>query len=295
MEDIRLALGLIGFLSIGAFLLTFRLLKNRSRAFLDACAVVNVALIFAYMYFVWGELWIVEWIPLPSVIILSNWFPIFLGSLGAIVWRWMEHGDGPAWRPLPIMAVIVGGAVYSLTYFVPQEPPDCDNKWLEPAPGILWPICLQTTPYTCSAAASATLLNTIGVETTEQEMATLCLTKSGTTWLGLYHGLSTKLLTEKQRIEFFEGDVAVLSRTAEESPVLLCCELTPEMAEKAPAYVVNGGWVPGMAHTVVYFGQRDGMHLIGDPSVGYEIWRDQDLDALWTGTGLRMLLESGTR
>lgn len=286
MEDIRLAMGLIGFLSVGAFLLTWRLLKGRSHAFLDACAVVNVGLVFAYMYFVWGELWIVRYIPLPSVIILSNWFPILLGSLGAIVWRRMENG--PAWRPLPIMAVIVGGAIYSLTFFVPQEPPECGNKWVQPAPGILWPLCLQTTNETCSAAAAATVLNTIGIESNEQEMAELCLTKSGTTWLGLYHGLSTKLYGEKQKVGFFEGSMEELDRMSKTHPLLLCCELTPDMAERVPQYVVNGGWIPGTAHTVVYFGQKNGMHLIGDPSVGYEVWRDQDLQTLWTGTGLHL-------
>lgn len=286
MKDIRLAVALIGFLSLATFALTWRMLKNRSQQILNPVAVVIVALIVAYVYLVWGQLWIVRWIPLPSVIILSNWFPILLAALAAVVW--LRLGKDFPVRRIVSQVVLMVAAVYSLTYFIPSEPPECGNEWVHPLPPMVFPICKQTTKFTCSAAAAATLLNTIGIETSEQEMAELCLTRSGTTWLGLFHGLSTKLLGDNHRVEFFEAEVSNLDHLTTVHPVLLCCRLDPAIAELAPSYVTEGGWIPGTAHTVVYFGKIQDRHIIGDPSRGYELWTSRDLTALWTGTGLRL-------
>ena len=284
MEDIRLAAALIVFIAIATFAVVRRLLIGRSPVFLDVSAVLVIAVGGAYVYLVWGQLWIVKWIPLGSVIILSNWFPILSAALAAVVWLRIEDLT----RRIIVVSALVGISAYSLTSFIPAEPPDCGNKWVEPAVGVLWPVCLQTTDDTCSAAAAATILNTINVETTEQEMAELCLTRSGTTWLGLYHGLSTKLLGTNHRVEFFEGNIGDIEEMATVHPVLLCCELDPQVAEIAPDYVTNGGWIPGTAHSVVYFGTVRGGHLIGDPSRGYELWDTRDLNTLWSGTGLKL-------
>ena len=324
MHDIRLALGLIGFLSLGIFLGLRRLLKTAHPRALDASAVGIVLLMAAYVSYVWGELWIVNWIPLPSVIVLSNWFPLLLSALGSVVWIRMggEHtdlpddddkteasetidasvstADKPAARPSTIdqyliirrtvmMAMIIGAAIYSVMSFIPLNPPECRNEWAPPPqPSLFWPVCLQTNPSTCSAASSATILYTLGIQTTEQEMAELCLTRNGTTWLGLYHGLSTKLMRTKHKVEFFESDTTNLSRLAQKHPLLLCCKLSSDAAQQAPEYVTQGGWKPGTAHSVVYFGQINGGHVIGDPSRGYEVWSDQDLAILWTRQGLKI-------
>ncbi len=287
MEDIRLAVGLIGFVSAAVFAGMYRLLRKRSKPFLDFIAAFIVVLIVVYVYTVWGQLWIVKWIPLPSVIILANWFPPLLAALAAVVW-WRLHPASLA-RRLPIMLALIVAAAYSLTYFIPSTPPECGDRWASPVRGTVWPICLQTTPHTCSAAAAATILYTLGVESSEQEMAELCLTQSGTTWLGLYHGLSTQLMGTRYRVEFFEGNLQELEKAATQAPVLLCCQLNPAVAEIIPEYVRDGGWIPGMAHSVVYFGNLQGLHVIGDPSRGYEGWSEQDLNMLWTGTGLRII------
>lgn len=286
MEDIRLAVALICFIAVATYFVAWRILKRASPLTLDVTAAVTVLIVAAYVYFIWGQLWIVRWIPLPSVIILSNWFPILLSPLAAVVWLRLGR-DAPV-RRIGLLAVICAAAVYSLTYFIPSEPPVCRDEWARPVAPMVFPVCRQTTDHTCSAASAATLLNTIGIETTEQEMARLCLTRSGTTWLGLYHGLATKLLGTSHRVEFFESDVDSIAQMATVHPVLLCCRLDPEVAEIIPSYVSEGGWIPGTAHSVVYFGRFADKHIIGDPSQGYEMWKTQDLDALWTGTGLRL-------
>lgn len=310
MHDIRLAIGLIAFLSIGFFLLTLRLLRGRPIWLHDVVAVATVALIAVYVKTVWGQLWIVQWIPLPSVLVLSNWFPPLLAILAAATWLRLdplhlghesrshdEDGD-EEWifgvdrrgflRRVPVMAALVLAAIYSVLHFIPRSPPQCGNEWDPPFPPMTLPVCIQTTDYTCSAAAAATLLNALGYEASEQEMATLCLTKSGTTWLGLYHGLSVKLFRTGYEVKFFEGGLPDLPGLFTGRPVLLCCQLDSESAEDAPEYVHQGGWIPGTAHTVVYLGQFRDRHLIGDPSTGYEVWRDEDLNVLWTGQGLRI-------
>lgn len=310
MHDIRLAIGLIAFVSLGLFLLTLRLLRGRPTWVHDVVAVACLVLVAVYVKTVWGQLWIVQWIPLPSVIVLSNWFPPLLAILAAATWLRLdplhlgneshadsgqENGDGifgvdrnGLLRRVPVMAALLAAAVYSVMYFIPKEPPKCEVKWARPIPPLTLPVCLQTTNATCSAAAAATLLTALGYEATEQEMARLCLTKSGTTWLGLYHGLSEKLFRTGYKVEFFEGDLSELPELFTGRPVLLCCQLDSATARNAPEYVTQGGWRPGTAHTVVYMGRVRGVHVIGDPSRGYEFWRDVDLQNLWTGEGLKI-------
>jgi hypothetical protein len=287
MHDIRIAVTLIALVSVGLFLLSLRLLESRSKRFLDCLAAILVVLTFAYGNLVWGQLWIVNWIPLPSVIVLSNWFAPLLAVLAAVVW--LRLAPASAARRLPIMLVICAAGIYATFYFIPLEPPLCQDEWAPPRPPMVWPVCLQTTPTTCSAAAAATILNCLEIKASEQEMAKLCLTRSGTTWLGLYHGLATKLWHEEYRVEFFESDVDGLSRLETAAPVLLCCELEPMVAKLAPEYVQDGGWIPGTAHSVVYFGRAGDRHVVGDPSRGYETWSTRDLNNLWRGTGLRVV------
>ena len=317
MHDIRLAIGLIAFMSVGLFLLTLRLLRGRPIWVHDVVAVGCLVLLAVYVKTVWGQLWIVQWIPLPSVLVLSNWFPPLLGILAGAAWLRLdpfylgrESGLGREddngndhqsflgvdrqglLRRLPVMAALLGAAVYSVLVFIPAEPPECGNQWAPPAPPFKLPVCLQTTDKTCSAAAAVTLLTAFGYQASEQEMARLCLTKSGTTWLGLYHGLSVKLFRTGYAVEFFEGEISDLPRLFTDRPVLLCCELDAQTARNAPEYVTQGGWHPGTAHTVVYMGQIKGQHVIGDPSRGYEVWEDVDLEILWTGEGLKITGES---
>ena len=287
MHDIRVAIVLIQLLSIVVCSLTYRALKSRSKAFLDFMAATIVLSMVGYGYFVFGQLWIVRWIPLPSVIILSNWLPLFFSALAAVAW--LRLAPASVLRRLPACVALGLAALYSVYYFVPEEPPECENRWTRAKPPMIFPVCMQTNKYTCSAAAAATILNCLAIPATEQEMAELCLTRSGTTWLGLYHGLATKLWPQGYYVEFFEADSDSLYEMTRDAPVLLCCELDPIVAKMVPEYVNTGGWIPGLAHSVVYFGRAGDTHAIGDPSQGYEYWSTQDLNNLWTGTGLRVV------
>lgn len=285
MEHLRLAIGLMAFLSVAVFVVTARLLHNVSATMLNLLAVVVLGLIGAYMYLVWGQLWIVNWIPLPSVIVLSNWFPIMLALLAAILWNRMRAE--PVWRRAPAQLALLGVAVWTMISVIPVSPPKCGDEWLPPEPPVPWRICLQTTPYTCSAASVATILESLGIAATEAEMARLSLTRRGTTWLGMYHGLSIKLMGTGMAARFFEGSVEDVARLTAQRPVLLCCQLTEEVAALSPKYKEEYGWIPGVLHSVVCFGTQGDLFLIGDPSQRrMERWQRRDLINLWTGTGL---------
>lgn len=292
MADLRLAMALMALLSVASFLGVRRLCAKAGPRVLDTMAVALVLMIGVYIRFVWGQLWIVKWIPLPSVVILANWFPVLLGMLAAILWLRMQSYSIP--RRIPIQLLLVGATVWSEIYVIPQKPPKCGNEWIEPTSQLPFRTCLQTTRYTCSAAAAATILHSLGVPSSEKEMAELCLTGEGTTWLGLYHGLSIRLQGSGFGVEFFEGSLADLDVATADFPVLLCCRLSNEVDSANPEYREDAGWKPGVAHSTVLFGYMkvfyEDVYVVGDPSQKHvELWSQQDVANLWTGQGLRIV------
>ena len=291
MADLRLAMVFMLLLSVASFLGVRRLFAHAGPRLLDAAAAVIVLTIGVYIRFVWGQLWIVRWIPHSSVLILANWYPILLGSLAAILWQRMQSHSIP--RRIPIQLLLIAATVWSEIYVIPRDPPECGDMWTEPTATMPFRICRQTTPYTCSAAAAATVLYSLGIPSSEKEMAELCLTGEGTTWLGLYHGISVRLQGTGFGVEFFEGNIQDLDMATAEFPVLLCCKLTDEISAAHPNYQANSGWIPGIAHTTVLFGRVEGIYAIGDPSQNFlEIWTEQDITNLWTGQGLRIVATS---
>jgi hypothetical protein len=293
MADLRLAMALMALLSIASFLGVRRLCAKAGPRVLDTLAAAMVLVIGVYIRLVWGQLWIVEWIPLPSVVILANWFPVLLGMLAAILWLRMQSYS--IRRRIPIQLLLIGTTVWSEIYVIPQKPPKCGNEWIEPTAEIPFRVCLQTTEYTCSAASAATILHALGVSSSEKEMAELCLTGEGTTWLGLYHGLSIRLQGSGFGVEFFEGNVIDLDVATSDFPVLLCCQLSNEVDSSNPEYREDAGWKPGVAHSAVLFGRMKNVYVndayaVGDPSQKHvELWSQHDVENLWTGQGLRIV------
>jgi len=285
MEHLNLALGFMGFLSVGTFFLTRRIVEKLPVRWLDGMAIFVLILIGLYFRYIWCQLWIVRWIPLPSVIALSNWFPVLLAMLAAVLWK--RQAGASFLRRVPIQAALIGVTIWTVVYVIPREPPECGNEWIPAEPPVPFRICRQTTPFTCSAASVATILESLGEEATESEMARLCLTSRGTTWLGMYHGLSIKLWGTGYRAEFFEGSVDDLIEIAGSRPILLCCQLSSAMAEEKPDYREQDGWIIGVQHSVVCFGAMGDDFLIGDPSQQrMERWNREEMQDLWTGTGL---------
>jgi hypothetical protein len=77
-----------------------------------------------------------------------------------------------AWFRRSYTAALLAG-VAGLAAVIPLlgNVPKCGEHWDRLG------TCLQTTRYTCSPAAAATLLRKYDIDATEQEMAELCLTR----------------------------------------------------------------------------------------------------------------------
>src|SRR5262249_50257934 len=146
--------------------------------------------------------------------------------------------------------------------------------------------CLQTSRSTCSAASAATLLRAAGIDASEAEMANLCLTRDGTTWAGLYHGLKQKTADTPWDVEIFRGTLDELKQSSGH-PALLSVELREKHADSGFA---EQGWVAGQAHTVVLFRfVHPTVAVVGDPAIGRELWSAKDLEILWHGEGIRLI------
>ena len=104
---------------------------------------------------------------------------------------------------------------------------------------------------------------------------------------GLYRGLRLKTDGTPWKVEVFRGDVAALR--AWPGPAILSVRLD-RGGGVDPRYERLWGWTPGLNHTVVFYRFRgDGKADVGDPSVGREHWRAEDVRVLWHGDGMRLV------
>ena len=111
-------------------------------------------------------------------------------------------------------------------------------------------ICLQTSHYSCGAAAAATLLARIGVPADELEMARLCGTsRLGTDVLPACRGLRRKLAGTGRRVDIVRADWEALRRRR-----------TPAMAVIAYSFLID--------HWVVVLETRADAVVLADPLEG---------------------------
>ncbi len=259
-------------LSAGVFAATVRLAKGVPKRRLQVAAVCTVGLLIVFVYVLRGGALVVMLIPCASVVVLGEWLPPLAGVLAGMAWRLVPD---PWWRKATGVVPLVAVSIYSAYSPLLGAPPRCADVWVGT-------VCRQTTQSTCSAAAAATLLKACGIETTEAEMAGLCLSRPTGTFLhGLYRGL-----TIRSRNTGLKAEVASLSideLRALERPVILTVMLEPG-ADVDPRYQSQWGWRPGVGHTVVLFGfNGDGTIDVGDPGVGREKWSEDALRDLWHG------------
>ena len=258
----------------------WQLSQRTSRTTSDLWLVSLGTFTLGYAFFVHGRLMLTQWLPHSSVIVLGNWIPVGLASVGGLL---LGRDAIPAWRRAMVstLAILVG--VYALCQPVMATPPSAADLWT--ADGI----CLQSNRSSCSACAAATLLRHHGIPANEQEMMRLCLTgPRGTQQLGLYRGLKLKTQNTSFDVEAFHCDIQSL-RESTAWPVILLVGL-PANADVDPRYTLDYGWAPGQGHTVVAYGfPRRHRIEIGDPSHGRETWSTRDLRLLWQGIGLRLV------
>lgn len=229
----------------------------------------------------WFELW-----P-ASLAVIGARLPL-LWSLAILAAMLTRPQDGPLRDQTRLRREFWGVALLLLGVLASVLEP-----WLLPAPPDLPPKgwkdgqCLQSHESSCSAAAAATLLKSVGLATSEREMQRLCLTsRFGTSIFGLARGLAKAVEHGSYRLRVERVDRERLQTLRK--PVILIVWLAPG-AGVDPRYQAEWGWTPGVRHTVLFYGFLAGGYVdIGDPAVGRERWHESSLDVLWHGRALSL-------
>lgn len=282
MSDLALAVTGLIVASLATFAVTWRAARRLGPTTCHLLAILTLFLMAGYIAFVWDKLWLVRWLPVSSLIVVANWFPILTAVLAALVWRRTEVHP---WRRTLNVSALFAAATFSVAAPLWGDAPECGDQWLDQS------ICLQTTDRTCSPACAATLLKSHGIPATEQEMAELCLTRRGTTWMGLYRGLKRKTEGTGWDVEVRDCSLAELRQMAASSPVILRVGLERQ-ANVSVDFQRELGWRPGLSHSIVLlkFGATD-LVEVADPSpdVGREHWPIDELRTLWRGQAIRLV------
>jgi predicted double-glycine peptidase len=188
----------------------------------------------------------------------------------------------PWWRRVLLSGLLVLVSVGPVGKVIFGKVPHSENLWN----GM---VCRQTHPATCSAAAAATLLQYHGIAAVEGELIMTCFTrKDGTSLGGLLRGLDMLARPQGWKVQVATVMLEDLKKK-EFQPAILLVHLRPEVAAKEPRYENQWGWAIGQSHAVVLLGfTQEGQPIIGDPSVGREVWSSQGLAELWTGTAVSL-------
>ncbi len=287
MTDLWLGMALMILLGGAAFAGGLWVAKKFSTRVTTLMILLTVVTLLLYARFVYGRPMIARWLPFSNVIMVGNALPVLAGFLAGLAWGRIH---GRAWRKCVTVVPLAALGIYSLARPLVGEPPACATKWKDG-------VCLQTSPATCSAAAAVTLLRHYGIESTEQEMAVLSLTREkGTLPLGLFRGLKRKTAGTAWDVEMVIGDISTslsasldaLRATAVE-PVIITVGLRQD-AQVDRRYEEVWNWTRGVEHTVVLFRfLPDDKVEMGDPSFGRERWDVQGIRDLWHRDGIRLV------
>lgn len=280
MDDLYLGLVIIAALALAVFRLFAACCRRLSAGQLTLAAACVVAVMGLYVRFVWQNSMLAELLPFSNLIVVGNWFPLFLAALAGIVWRMSKLVFV---RRAVLLAALGSAGAYALLHPALGQPPGCQERFSR------FGDCVQTTDFTCSAASAATLLRAHGIEATEQEMSDLCLTRKGTSWMGLYRGLKLKTAGTAWDVQIVRCSLDDLQKEARQPMII---EVGLESDDSVdPTFRREYGWSPGMKHSVILSGFARGRAQIIDPApfIGREEWDLETFQLLWHGYGMRLV------
>ena len=278
MNDLAFAGLALGVCSVAALYLGAwigRRGKSRLRTFSLWAAV---AVLIIYFFGLWDRPILAYIMPSSGLIILANWLPCWGAFIVGIYANATSVAQG---RRVVVCIATVLLASYSGVAPLIGTPPRCSPPVGDSA------LQFQTTPFTCSAAAAATVLRLHGIAATESELAELCLTREGTHWLGVYRGLKLKTMDTA-------WDVAVepFTEDALNNGVGLPCVLSISVDTSRFSMDIDHGFLENAGHSVVYL-CRDSPSLITvfdpSPEYGLEQWDSSILDCISRGIVLRLV------
>jgi hypothetical protein len=279
MDDLYFGLAGLAIACAVVLALTLRLSRKTDKRSTTVVGFFVAFLMALYLNFWWCKAAITAVLPVSSIIVVGNWFPVLAAFMVGIIWT---HGYGSKKRRAIFGVSLFVIASYSTVAPILGDQPICSDRW--DATGV----CRQTSSFTCTPAAAATLLGMHGVFAEESEMAELCLTNmEGTTWQGLYRGLLLKTADRDIDVEVYECEYHDIAKHFD-GPAVISVGLE-KGREYPPIYTQQWGWKPGVRHSVVLieFVGYDRV-LVADPSVGMEYWSIGDLKTLWRGRAITL-------
>ena len=278
MTDLYAGIAILALVSQFVLMATVWSTRNITRREATAVGVVVALLMVCYLRFIWKSSVLAEYLPYSAIVVLSNWFPLAAAFLAGITWT---HGYGSKLRRVLFGWILFATSCWSVVSPLIGEPPICENIWDEHS------VCRQTSRYTCTPAAAAMLLTWHGIQAEESEMAELCLTRKGTTWQGLFRGLTIKTRGEPYRVRVVECSWDELENKLT-GPAILSVGIDPSKPYPE-IYTKHWGWMPGVRHSVMLRDIiPDGRLSIADPAVGAEYWSEFDLKTLFRGRFLTL-------
>lgn len=282
MADIWIGLFFVttAFLSIAA--ITWRWTRFASPLARTTTAAISVLVGCGYVWFVQNDVRLAEVLPFSNLIVVSNGVAYFTAILLGLVAS--DPKLTKLRRVLAECSLTIAAGCATVMPVMGHARPSADAAWLDD-------VCIQTTDSTCTAACAATVLRSVGINTNEKEMSSLCFADQGTTWAGLYRGLSLKTMGTRYTVRTFVGDLETLrDLNCREQPAVLTVGLTRDSVKRVHGDMVqqlaDGGWLPGRSHTVLFYGfTNDDRVSIGDPSAGREHWTLDEFRVLWQRSG----------
>lgn len=203
-------------------------------------------------------------------IVIYNFVPLFVALLSAVMIA-LHRRSIARLVVYVLLALFVDAWFWSAAFYNPIH---CEDRWAGSC-------CLQTTDYTCVPAAAATLLKINGIDSNEEALKTLCLTRTrGTSLWGLYRGLREKTDGREKRVTICETSISdFLERN---KPAIVFVMLDAALDAKDKRYSRDWGWTVNVAHAVVFLEALPGNRVaIADPKFGVEVWNTEGLEALW--------------
>jgi len=279
--DLYMAIALIVLTSALSMLIGFRVGHHRSRRLQLTVQLLVLCLGILYFVFVWNRPILTLLLPHTALIVLANWHSV-LGCFFAGMYLTADCVS--RCRRLLIGSGTAALSCYAIVAPLVGQPPRCAETFSQA------PLVKQSTPFTCSPAAAASLLRLHGIQVTEAEMARLCLTRHGTHWMGLYRGLKVKTKDSMWNVAAETYSAQAARELGERLAIL-----SVNMNTKQSGSPLEHGFNENSGHSVVALGAHEHMGLMvfdPAPNYGIEAWNDSMLNRISDGVILTLVPRS---